>query len=196
VFIPVLEDALERSLRLAAAMDSRGYGRTGTASRGSRRVTAALMLAGMCGLCAGVYGLLDGSTPELLGLPTVLAGSVLCGIGLAVGSRQVRRTQYRPDPWKLPEWMVVAAGMVPAVVFVTAGSALARALSPSTDPLVWPTLPALPTVAILVAAIPAVAAPQPLHPPKEAETPGAVSSADQTPSKRGVRTFPPAEISA
>ena len=32
IAIPVLEDALERSLRLAAAMDSRGYGRTGGAS--------------------------------------------------------------------------------------------------------------------------------------------------------------------
>ena len=31
--MPVLEDALDRSLRLAAAMDSRGYGRTGTATR-------------------------------------------------------------------------------------------------------------------------------------------------------------------
>ena len=29
VVIPVLHDALDRSLRLAAAMDSRGYGRTG-----------------------------------------------------------------------------------------------------------------------------------------------------------------------
>ena len=41
IAIPVLEDALERSLRLAAAMDSRGYGRTGTATRRSRRVTGA-----------------------------------------------------------------------------------------------------------------------------------------------------------
>ena len=33
---PVLEDALDRSLRLAAAMDSRGYGRRGTATRRER----------------------------------------------------------------------------------------------------------------------------------------------------------------
>src|SRR6185437_9778992 len=32
IAVPVLEDALERSLRLAAAMDSRGYGRHGSAS--------------------------------------------------------------------------------------------------------------------------------------------------------------------
>ncbi len=63
IVVPVLEDALERSLRLAAAMDSRGYGRAGTATPRSRRATGALMLLGMCGLCAGAYGLLDATAP-------------------------------------------------------------------------------------------------------------------------------------
>ncbi|CAM5450019.1 hypothetical protein SCALM49S_08402 [Streptomyces californicus] len=63
IVVPVLEDALERSLRLAAAMDSRGYGRAGSATPRSRRLTGALMLLGMCGLCAGAYGLLDPSSP-------------------------------------------------------------------------------------------------------------------------------------
>ena len=113
IAIPVLEDALERSLRLAAAMDSRGYGRTGRRLRRARRTTGALMLAGMCGLCVGAYGLLDGSAPRLLGLPALLGGSVLCCLGLALGSRRVRRTQYRPDPWKLPEWVVALSGRGP-----------------------------------------------------------------------------------
>ena len=39
IAIPVLEDALERSLRLAAAMDSRGYGRTAGVSSRARRTT-------------------------------------------------------------------------------------------------------------------------------------------------------------
>lgn len=72
IVVPVLEDALERSLHLAAAMDSRGYGRAGTATRRSRRTTGALMLLGMCGLCAGVYGLLDGTAPAVLGLPALV----------------------------------------------------------------------------------------------------------------------------
>jgi energy-coupling factor transport system permease protein len=195
VAIPVLEDALERSLRLAAAMDSRGYGRTGTASHRSRRVTGALMLAGMCGLCAGVYGLVDGSTPELLGLPALVAGSVLCGIGLAVGGRQVRRTRYRPDPWKLPEWVVVACGMVPAVVLV-AGAGI-PGLSPSTDPLVWPTLPVLPALAILVAAIPAVAAPPPLRPAEAPDRHRAAATVGGGPhTRRPPQSSPRAEIPA
>jgi energy-coupling factor transport system permease protein len=194
VAIPVLEDALERSMRLAAAMDSRGYGRTGTASRRSRRMTGALMLAGMCGLCAGVYGLVDGSTPELLGLPALVAGAILCGISLAVGGRQVRRTRYRPDPWKLPEWVVVACGMVPAVVLV-AGAGI-PGLSPSTDPLVWPTLPVLPALAILVAAVPAVAAPPPPRPANALDRPQVAGTDDEGAARRRPGRSPRAEIPA
>ncbi len=162
IAIPVLEDALERSLRLAAAMDSRGYGRTGTATHRSRRLTGLLMLTGMCGLCLGAYGLLDGSRAGSLGFPSLLAGAVLCCAGLVVGSRRVRRTQYRPDPWRLPEWIVVLSGIVPAAVFIAA--ATVASLNPSTQPLVWPTLPVVPALAVLFAAIPAVAAPPPLRP--------------------------------
>lgn len=168
VAIPVLEDAFERSLALAAAMDSRGYGRTGGASPRSRRATAGLMLGGMVGLCVGAYGLLDGSAPGYLGLPTLVIGAVLCGIGLALGGRRVRRTQYRPDPWKLPEWAVVACGLVPAVVLVAAFGAGVSGLDPSTDPLVWPTLPVLPALAIGVGALAAVLAPPPARSPRPA----------------------------
>jgi energy-coupling factor transport system permease protein len=181
IAIPVLEDALERSLRLAAAMDSRGYGRTGTASPRSRRVTGVLMLAGMCGLCAGAYGLLDSSAPPLLGVPTLLAGSVLCCFGLALGGRRVRRTQYRPDPWKVPEWFVTISGVIPAVALIAGVGYGALGVNPSTDPLAWPTLPFIPFVAIMVAAVAAVAAP----PPRPARTPRQPDSAEPAPTDAG-----------
>jgi energy-coupling factor transport system permease protein len=141
-------------------MDSRGYGRSGTASRRSRRVTAVALLAGMLALCAGVFGLLDAAAPRLLGLPTLLAGSLLCAVGLAVGSRRVQRTNYRPDPWRWPEWVVAACGVVPAVVLIT-GRAVG--LNPAFSPLRWPALPVAPTIAILLAALPAVTAPPPVR---------------------------------
>ena len=48
--IPVLEDALDRSLRLAAAMDSRGYGRHGNGQpRAAGGSPAALLLGGLLG---------------------------------------------------------------------------------------------------------------------------------------------------
>jgi energy-coupling factor transport system permease protein len=172
VAVPVLHDALDRSLRLAAAMDSRGYGRTGTASRRSRHVTGGLMIAGMCGLCVGAYGLLDSSVSRLVGLPALAAGSLLCGAGLVLGGRRVRRSRYRPDPWLAPEWMVAVFGLVPAVVLVAGVGFPAASLNPSTEPLVWPTLPAVPALAILVAGLAAIVAPPPpRHPGFETQSP-------------------------
>ena len=173
IAIPVMEDALERSLRLAAAMDSRGYGRTGGASRRSRRATGVFMLGGMCGLCVGAYGLLDSSAPGALGFPALLGGSVLCCLGLALGGRRVGRSQYRPDPWRLPEWIVVGCGMVPAVVFLAGAAAGAGGLNPPVDPLGWPSLPVVPALAILVAAVAAVAAPPPVRSRRSGSRPGA-----------------------
>jgi energy-coupling factor transport system permease protein len=161
VAVPVLADALDRSLRLAAAMDSRGYGRTGIASRGSRRLTAALLLVGMCGLCAGAFGLLDASAPAALGIPAVLAGAALCALGLGLGGRRVRRTRYRPDPWQAPECVVAAGGvLVAAVLWAGAGFDVA-ALNPPPSPLAWPPLPLVPAAAVLLAGLAGLAAPPP-----------------------------------
>jgi energy-coupling factor transport system permease protein len=161
IAIPVLADALDRSLMLAAAMDSRGYGRTGTATARSRRLTAALMAVGLLGLCAGVYGLLGASAPRWLGTPMLAGGLVLCVGGLALGSRRVTRTHYRPDPWRAPEWAVALCGLAAAAVLCAHPGVGGGALNPSFSPLRFPPLPPLPAVAILVAALPALLAPPP-----------------------------------
>lgn len=164
IVVPVLEDALERSLRLAAAMDSRGYGRAGSATPRSRRLTGALMLLGMCGLCAGAYGLLDATAPKLLGLPALAVGSVLCLAGLRLGGRRVTRTTYRPDPWRFAEWAVASCGVLSAVLlFVNVGYNPAE-LNPSIYPLSWPTLPLVPAAAILLAGAAGFLAPPPSAP--------------------------------
>jgi energy-coupling factor transport system permease protein len=179
IAIPVLADALERSLLLAAAMDSRGYGRTGPATRTSRRLTGALLLGGLIGVCAGCYGLLGGSGPRLLGTPAILAGAVLCCAGLALGGRRVRRTHYRPDPWRLPEWTVAGCGLVSAVALYLSTGYSAADLNPSFHPLHFPPLPAAPAVAIVIAAVAGVAAPPPERRPR---SPG--PHASESPSAR------------
>ncbi len=161
IAIPVLHDALERSLLLAAGMDSRGYGRTGSATRASRRLTAALMLAGLAGLCIGAYGLLDSTVPHGLGIGGFAAGAALCVAGLALGGRRVSRSRYRPDPWRWPEWAVVGCAVVTAVVLCLNTGYNPAALNPALYPLHWPSLPLLPTVAILASALAAFAAPPP-----------------------------------
>ncbi len=160
VAIPVLHDALDRSLRLAAAMDARGYGRTGPATAAARRTTAALMLTGLAGLCLGAYELFDPTVPSAVGVGGFGAGTALCVAGLVLGGRRVSRSRYRPDPWQWPEWLVAGSGVASAVVFCLHLGYHAAALNPVVGyPLQWPPLPVLPAVASLVPALAAIAAP-------------------------------------
>lgn len=110
VVVPVLEDALERSLALAAGMDARGYGRTGAITPGQRRSTGALMIAGLVGICVGVYAVLDTTAPRLLAAPMLLLGLGLALAGFVLAGRRVRRTRYRPSRWQLPEVVVATTG--------------------------------------------------------------------------------------
>ena len=161
IALPVLEGALERSLELAAAMDSRGYGRRAAVRPEVRRVTAALTLGGLLGVCAGVYGLLDGGSPPLLGLPLLGLGLVLAAGGMVLAGRMVRRTRYRPDPWAAPEWATVVAGIAAAATAMLAAGLDPGALTAPVVPLQWPTLPLLPAAGVLVALLPAVLTPSP-----------------------------------
>jgi energy-coupling factor transport system permease protein len=178
VAIPVLHDALERSLLLAAAMDSRGYGRTGTATRVSRRLTAALLLAGLAGLCLGAYGLLDAAMPAALAIGGFAAGAAACVAGLFLGGRRVSRSHYRPDPWRWPEWAVTVIGLVSAAGLCLSVGYNPAELNPSLYPLQWPSLPLIPAVAILASALAAVLAPPlPAAVRQDATEPGALPAA-------------------
>lgn len=162
VVVPVMTDALDRSLLLAAAMDARGYGRTAGASRASRRVTGALVLVGLGGVCVGTYGLLDATTPRLLGLPMLLGGTLMAGAGVAASASRVPRTRYRPDPWRLPEWGVAFAGVAVATILYVVAAVDPTNLNPSLQPLTWPPLPLVATLGLLVGAAPAFIAPPPM----------------------------------
>jgi energy-coupling factor transport system permease protein len=159
--MPVLEGALERAVNLAAAMDSRGYGRTGPVSPVVRRGAAALLLGGLLGIALGVYGLLDDGTPGSFALPLLVVGSAAGAAGLALSGRRSIRTRYRPDPWALPEWLVTLSGAVPAVVVVAVSVSDPASLIGAASPPAWPALPLLPAIAVLIAALPGVVTPAP-----------------------------------
>lgn len=161
VALPVLQDTLDRSLMLASAMDSRGYGRRDTDSATTRRSTATLTLGGLLCACIGIYGLLDTSSPAVLGLPTLGAGLGLGAMGLWLGGRSVHRSVYRPDPWTLPEWLTAATGVAAAAGMVATTHADPSGLAMSLEPLSLPPLPLLATAGLLLAAVPAFATPQP-----------------------------------
>src|SRR5512144_2124851 len=156
--MPVLEGALDRSVELAAAMDSRGYGRTTAATPAARRLTGLLTLTGLLGLCVGVYGLLSATSADWLGLPMLVAGSLLSAAGIYFGGRRIGRTTYRPDPWALPEWLVAGSGLAAAAaMFVNVRTDPAELVLASVTEV--PPVPLVATFGILVAMLPAILAP-------------------------------------
>jgi energy-coupling factor transport system permease protein len=165
VAMPVLEGSLERALALAAAMDSRGFGRVATLPLRRRRLAAGLVITGLLGVCIGLYGLLGGSGtawsgPGLLGLGLCLAVG-----GFVLAGRGSERTRYRPDPWAVPEWLVAGSGAVVATTFAVAASAGVPGMNMLVVPLVVPSVPLLPLAGALVAMLPAWVAPQPVESP-------------------------------
>ncbi|WP_436699323.1 CbiQ family ECF transporter T component [Nocardioides sp. BYT-33-1] len=111
LLVPILEDSFDRSLALAAGMDARGYGRAGELTAAQRRGTGALIIAGLLGVCVGVYAFLDSTAPRVLALPMLAVGTLVALGGFALAGRRVRRTRYRPDRWRLPEVLVAASGV-------------------------------------------------------------------------------------
>jgi energy-coupling factor transport system permease protein len=159
--VPILEDAFERSLSLAAGMDARGYGRSGEATPAQRRWTGGLMIAGLCGVTVGVYAVLDQTAPRLLAAPMLVLGVVLATLGFVVAGRRVRRTRYRAERWRTPEVLVALAG-----VAVGVGGWLVRhtdyaVAQPAVD--AWPSVTAGAVAALLVGLLPVWVAPPPLR---------------------------------
>lgn len=159
--IPVLEGALDRSLELAASMESRGYGRTAVRGRRERTIGSVLALTGACGSVAGLFGVLSASSGGWLGLPMLAGGLVLLTTSLVLGARRDARTAYRRDPWRPPEWATCALGVLPAVLLVHAEADAWPGITIAQVPLVVPPLPTLPALAILAAVLVAWLTPVP-----------------------------------
>ena len=172
IAMPVLADAIDRSLALAAGMESRGFGRTrGLPTAG----TLPVMLISSMAATLGVFLLLSGDFWQLA--CSLLAGGLIgAGLGLRAAGARLRVTVYRPLPWRRTETLVAASGLLTAVVVLglgwldpdALGPALLAlldpaALAPTTDPLVWPALsgPMLLVIGLVLAPLPLTRARRP-----------------------------------
>jgi energy-coupling factor transport system permease protein len=155
----VLTGALERSLSLAAAMDSRGFGRLRPLSPRERRVTAVLVFVGFLTALVGGYALLDASTSPEAAAALLAVGVAVLLVGLMRSNRRAVRTVYRPDPWRWPESATVASGAAALVTCTVVAWTSPELMLPGTSPLMWPDLPLLPLLGVLVAGAPAWIAP-------------------------------------
>ncbi|UMG93133.1 energy-coupling factor transporter transmembrane component T [Nocardioides sp. TF02-7] len=160
LLVPVLEDAFERSLSLAAGMDARGYGRSGHATAAQRRATGTLMIAGLLGICVGVYAFLDSTAPRVLAWPMLALGAATALGGFVVAGRRVQRSRYRPQSWRAAEVLVALSGAA-----VGAGLWAVQHWEPLVahpGVLAVPTLSAAAVAAVLVGVVPVWAAPPPV----------------------------------
>ncbi|MDZ5622946.1 energy-coupling factor transporter transmembrane component T [Nocardioides bizhenqiangii] len=160
LLVPILEDAFERSLSLAAGMDARGYGRSGTATAGQRRGTGAVMILGLIGICVGVYAFLDSTAPRVLAWPMLALGTAAAFAGFVLAGRRVQRSRYRPQRWRSAEVLVALSGGV-----VGAGLWLVQRADPMVahpGVLAVPELSPGAVVAVLVGIAPVFVAPPPL----------------------------------
>lgn len=156
---PVINGSLERSVALAAAMDSRGYGRTANVPRSIRMMSQSFLLIGLMGVLVGIYGLLSGGAISSLGPWFAGAGIAVAVLGLWLAGRRGLRTHYRPDPWAAPEWIVAASGVAVAAIFIVVGGQPGTALVTSVSPPEWPQLTPPIVLALIVGLLPAVVAP-------------------------------------
>lgn len=158
IVIPVLEDALDRSMTLAAGMDARGYGRTGSASPRERFVTGSLMLVGLFGLSVGTYGYLDGTAPAILSYPMLAVGLVFAVLALRSAGRRVHRTRYRPMRWHTAEYLTAGSGLAVAVGLKVLSTHQIDVLYP--DVPGWPPLSVLALLVVALGVLPVFVAPQ------------------------------------
>lgn len=111
LLVPLLSGGLERSIQLAEAMDSRGYGRA-SAPAHSVWLSQLAVIAGATILALGLY---FGLTGAWLGWPAALAGGALAiGVLHRLGGN-APRTRYTRERWQRRDTLVALA--CAAVIF-------------------------------------------------------------------------------
>ena len=118
VLIPILEDTVGRSMALAASMDARGFGRTGTMSKIQVFTSRAGSLIAVTLFAVGSYLLLTGVAVEVW-LLTFAFGLAGFAISLRVSSLAHIKTKFRPDKWRRIDFVVVAVATAIATVSLT-----------------------------------------------------------------------------
>jgi energy-coupling factor transport system permease protein len=111
LFVPVLEDAFERSMNLAASMDSRGFGYRSTVSVTSKFWQRSLLSLSLLSACLATYLLLatDLPTAGLVGVATALA-SLTAAIHLA--SKNYKITRLEPQRWPAFDLLTLGTSVV------------------------------------------------------------------------------------
>ena len=159
--MPVLHGAMDRSITLAAAMDSRGYGRAGHRSKAERNLSAAILLAGLLFATIGAYGLLGTGAATWWGPTFIAFGVGFIILNMILAGRRSVRTRYRPNVWHASDVSTALIGAIVAGLFVAVSNISPSVMTPTVSPPTWPSLSLLSVVGLLIAMIPAFITPTP-----------------------------------
>lgn len=119
LLLPLLTTGLERSIQLAEAMESRGFGGPRPPTKAS--IWSQLSVLGGLLACIAGLGLLTLTPRAGTGL-VVLVGGALVGLwGLRHGSRAVpiRRSRYRSPRWERRDLTLAGASVILAFILLT-----------------------------------------------------------------------------
>lgn len=154
--VPVLTDALDRSVALAAAMDVRGFGRQRRDTRARQAGALALLLA-LILTATGGYLLLAGQSAPTAAVIALAIGVALGVTGVTLASAASTRSRYRPDVFGSRSIAVAACGIIPAAWALAAGWTSSTVLD-ATGSLTWPQIPLAAVLVVAATALPAVLA--------------------------------------
>ena len=155
IAVPVLEDALERSVQLAASMGARGFGRRPVVrSRARDRGAVALAIVGSLLVLAGGYGILAGSDVIPGAAWLAILGVVAAAGGVLLSGRRAVRTRYRPAPFGWRSTVCALSGWATAALMAVAGILDPASVTWSPWPLSWPAVTPLALLAIVVGLVP------------------------------------------
>ena len=163
--IPVMQDAVDRSLSLAESMEVRGFGRTQRNQSG--KLTPIVLVGSMMLLMLGTFLVLGtgSGTPRVAGGWSLALGFVGAIIGIRLSSRRLGVSRYRPLPWGAPEWLVTACGLGAIALSLVLLNVIPEVMTWSIWISIKPVFdPGIIAIAVL-AAIPGFATPKPANNP-------------------------------
>ena len=150
--IPVLETGMERSLRLADSMDSRGFARHPPGPADTASAWGALLA--LLALAGAFLALVGRRTGLATGLAT--AGLLLLVGSVVLASKASPRQRYRPRSLTLDDALVLATTGLGLALVASAVVVGEDTLRWSANPLEAPGLALVPTLGILALAVPAL----------------------------------------
>ena len=104
--IPALEDTIDKSLSLAASMDSRGFGRRGNMSKWEMRLARTASLLAISLSIIGSYLLLTTGGPPLLAITVIGLGISSLAFAVHLTSKRNNRTRYKKPSWALQDFVI------------------------------------------------------------------------------------------